>query len=222
MYPEYSMSSAGSHGFFGEYLTLFAASEVYIYVFMEVVTKVRAVEQVIFKRATMRDYAIFSLIFGLFSIFGTYIGIPVGDGVISNIRDLSPMISGLIGGPYLGLVVGLIGGIHRLSLGGETAVICLVATVLAGLLAGGVYRYNQGKLPGLIPAMAFGGLFEVFHGILGMLTIHPLSRGIELFITTTPGMVIANALGLAVCIIIVNGRIELETLLRPDRSGQQT
>jgi len=210
------MSSGSSHSLFGDYLTLFAACEVYIYVFMEIVTKIHSVEQVIFKKATTRDYIIFTIIFGLFSIFGTYIGIPVDDGVISNIRDLSPMICGFIGGPYLGVVVGLIGGLHRLALGGETAVTCLIATVLAGFFAGLIYHYNKGKMPGIGPAMAFCALFEVLHGILGMITVQPLSEGIELFIKTTPSMVIANALGLAVSIIIINNRIELESILHPE------
>ncbi len=211
------MSSASSQSFFGDYLTLFAACEVYIYVFLEIVTKLHPVEQVIFKRATTRNYFCFIIIFGLFSIFGTYLGIPMDDGVISNIRDLSPMISGLVGGPILGVIVGLIGGIHRLSLGGETAVICLIATVLAGLLAGVIYHYNKGKLPGIIPAMVFCAAFELLHGLMGMIAIQPLSEGIVLFMKTTPSMMIANALGLAISIIIINSRIELESILHPER-----
>jgi sigma-B regulation protein RsbU (phosphoserine phosphatase) len=210
------MTSSQPHGFFGDYLTLFAACEVYIYVFMEIVTKIHVVEQVIFKRATNRDYIGFVIIFGLFSIFGTYIGIPVEDGVISNIRDLSPMISGLVGGPYVGFIVGLIGGVHRFSLGGETAVTCLIATVLAGLFAGILYHLNKGKLPGIIPAMAFAAAFEIFHGFIGMIMVQPLSEGIELFFRVTPSMVIANALGLAISIIIVNSKIELESFLHSE------
>lgn len=210
------MSSGSSQSLFGDYLTLFAACEVYIYVFMEIVTRIHSVEQVIFKKATKRDYASFIIIFGLFSIFGTYIGIPVDDGVISNIRDLSPMISGLIGGPYLGVIVGLIGGIHRLSLGGETAFTCLIATVLAGLLAGIIHHYNKGKLPDIIPAMAFCAAFEVFHGLIGMMMVQPFSEGIEIFLKTTPSMVIANALGLAISIIIIHSRIEFESIVHPE------
>lgn len=126
------------------------------------------------------------------------------------------MISGLVGGPYLGVAVGLIGGIQRLSLGGETAVTCLIATVLAGLFAGIIYQLNKGKLPGIIPAMAFCAAFEVLHGLMGMLTIQSFSEGIEIFLKTTPSMVIANALGLAICIIIIHGRIELELILHPE------
>ncbi|HPS23218.1 MAG TPA: hypothetical protein PLM60_07425, partial [Methanoregulaceae archaeon] len=60
---------------FGELLTLFASTEIFIFVFMEIVTKLETIQRVIFKKATVRDYAIFIVIFGLFSIFGTYIGI---------------------------------------------------------------------------------------------------------------------------------------------------
>lgn len=103
---------------FGELLTLFASTEIFIFVFMEIVTKLETIQRVIFKKATVRDYAVFVVIFGLFSIFGTYIGIPWEHGAISNIRDLAPIVAGFVAGPYIGVAVGLIGGIHRLFLGG--------------------------------------------------------------------------------------------------------
>jgi LytS/YehU family sensor histidine kinase len=113
------MSSSGlSESMLGGYLALFGATEVFIFVFMEIVTKLETIQRVIFKKAQLRDYAAFVILFGLFSIFGTLIGIQGTHGDIANIRDLAPMVAGLVAGPYVGLAVGLIGGIHRLSLGG--------------------------------------------------------------------------------------------------------
>jgi sigma-B regulation protein RsbU (phosphoserine phosphatase) len=82
----------------GGYLGLFASTEIFIFVFMEIVTKLDTVQRVLFKKAASRDYVAFVVLFGLFSIFGTYVGIPGSHGAISNIRDLAPMVAGLVAG----------------------------------------------------------------------------------------------------------------------------
>lgn len=204
------MSAAGnSQGMLGEYLSLFASTEIFVFVFMEIVTKIETIQRVIFKKAEMRDYINFIVIFGLFSIFGTYIGIPTSYGAISNIRDLAPMVAGLVGGPYIGVAVGLIGGIHRLFLGGESAVACALATILAGLLAGMVYRFKKGELLGVVPAMVFAVGIELLHGGLALLLIRPYSVALEIVTTAIPGMIIAVSLGVGISIIVIHSTKEL-------------
>jgi len=82
------------------------------------------------------------VIFGTISIFGTYSGIEFF-GAMANVRDLEPMVAGLIGGPVMGIRAGLIGGLYRLSLGGFTAVPCAISTILSGLLAGLLFMINK-------------------------------------------------------------------------------
>lgn len=195
---------------FGEILTLFASTEIFIYVFMEIVTKLESVQRVLFRKASIREYAIFVVIFGLFSIFGTYIGIPWEHGAISNIRDLAPMVAGLVAGPYIGVAVGLIGGIHRLFLGGDSAVACCIATILAGFLAGMVNRFLHGKLPGIVPAMIFAVGIELLHGALALALIQPFSEAVEIVVALIPAMIIANSLGLAISIIVLHDTKEPE------------
>ena len=89
----------------GHYLELFAHTEIFIFVFMEIATKIDPIQRVMFKKSKIRDYAIFVILFGLFSIFGTYIGTAETSGAITNIRDLAPMVAGLVGGPIAGLGV---------------------------------------------------------------------------------------------------------------------
>ncbi len=199
------MSAAGSsQSMLGGYLSLFASTEIFIFVFMEIVTKIETIQRVIFKKAEIRDYIIFVIIFGLFSIFGTYIGIPTSYGAISNIRDLAPMVAGLVGGPYIGTAVGLIGGIHRLFLGGDSALACALATILAGFLAGMVYRFNEGKLLGVIPAMVFAVAIELLHASLALLLIRPFTEAVEIVTTAIPGMIIAVSLGVGISIIVIH------------------
>ena len=199
------MSAAeGSQTFFGEYLELFAHTEIFIFVFMEIVTKIETIQRVLFKKARLNDYIVFVVIFGLFSIFGTYIGIPDSSGAITNIRDLAPMVAGLVAGPVVGLAVGLIGGIHRFFLGGVTAIPCALATILAGLLAGMVYRLNKEKLLGILPSMLFALTIELLHAGLALLLVQPFNEALEIVLATVPQMIIAVSLGMGISTIIIH------------------
>jgi LytS/YehU family sensor histidine kinase len=201
-------AAESSQSIFGQYLSLFAATEIFIFVFMEIVTKIDTIQRVIFKKAAIRDYIVFVVLFGLFSIFGTYIGIPSDYGAISNIRDLAPMVAGLVAGPYVGLAVGLIGGVHRFFLGGDTAVPCMLATILAGVLAGLVYRLNKGKLIGIIPGMLFAVGIELLHTGMVLALVSPFSEAVEIVVAVIPGMIIANSLGLGISIIVIHSTKE--------------
>ena len=48
------------------------------------------------------------LLFGAFSIFGTYAAVTLPGGGLVTFRDLGPMMGGLVGGPVVGLGAGLI------------------------------------------------------------------------------------------------------------------
>jgi len=201
------MSAAGSNSILGQYLALFASTEIFIFVFMEIVVKIDTIQRVIFRKSTLRDSIGFTLLFGMFSIFGTYIGTTEQTGAIVNIRDLGPMVAGLVAGPWVGLAAGLIGGIHRFFLGGPSCVPCSLATVLAGLLGGVVYLLNKEKLIGIIPAMLFAAGIELLHGGLALLLIQPWSLAVEIVVTAIPQMIIANSLGVGISIIIVHDLI---------------
>ncbi len=205
------MSSSGlSESMLGGYLALFGATEVFIFVFMEIVTKIDTIQRVIFKKALLKDYIVFVLLFGLFSIFGTLIGIQGSAGDIANIRDLAPMVAGLVAGPWAGLAVGLIGGIHRLSLGGVSCIACSLATVLAGLLAGMVYHLNKGKLLGIIPSMVFAVGIELLHGGLVLAIVRPYWQAVAIVVADIPEMIVANSLGVGISVIILHNTIKTE------------
>jgi phosphoserine phosphatase RsbU/P len=184
-----------------ELLGLFATTEVFIYVFMEVIVKIKSVERVIFHRATWYENGIFILIFGAFSIFGTLTAIPLPSGALSSIRDLGPMIAGLVGGPIVGLGAGLIGGVHRFFLGGITAIPCGLATILAGVLGGCVYLLNKKKLLGVFLSMVLAVGIEILHGLIALAIARPFDEVMVVVTTAIPAMMIANGFGAAICII---------------------
>ena len=199
-----SAAVGGSQGVLGGLLALFASTEIFIFVFMEIGVKLDTIQNVIFRRAKRWDTAVFILIFGLFSIFGTYIGTTDYTGAIVNIRDLAPMVAGLVAGPYVGLAVGLIGGVHRFFLGGPSYIPCSLATILAGVLGGAVYVLNKKELIGIVPAMLFAAGIEILHGGLALLLIQPYSLAVEIVADAIPQMIIANSLGVGISIIIVH------------------
>ena len=193
-----------------KFLGLFAQTEIFIFVFMEIVTRIKPIQRVIVKKAGWRDKTVFILIFGAFSIFGTYVGIPLGSGAIVNIRDFAPIIAGLTSGPIIGLAVGMIGGIHRFFLGGFTCIPCGLSTILAGVIGGAIYYFNKGKLIGIIPSVLLAVFVELLHGGLTLLIARPFAEALEVVKIAILAMMIANALGVAIAIIILEHSKELK------------
>ncbi len=191
----------------------FASAWVFIAVFMLIVSNVKPIERVIGKKALVRDYVIFIVLFGIFSIIGTYAGVRGPDGSISNFRDFAPIVAGLVAGPYVGLAVGLIGGVHRFFLGGVSCVPCSIATVLAGLLAGLVYRFNKRNLLGLIPAMALALAIELLHSGLALLLIQPFSVAVNVVVNVFPPMIVIVPIGVGIGVIIIQMRNDIVWLI---------
>ncbi|UNC92584.1 PP2C family protein-serine/threonine phosphatase [Candidatus Contubernalis alkaliaceticus] len=142
------------------------------------------------------------VIFGLFSIYGTLSGTEILGG-IANIRDLGPMIAGLMGGPVIGLGSGLIGAAHRYSLGGLTALPCAISTIIAGLAGGVIFLLRRGQLPGVALASIFAALMEIFHMGLVLLLVRPYNAALDLVKQISLPMLLANSLGMGIFIFIV-------------------
>lgn len=66
-----------------------------IVVIAYVVSRLSYFSQVLEGKFTIKNQVILILIFGAISIFGTYSGIEVF-GAMANVRDLSPIVAGLI------------------------------------------------------------------------------------------------------------------------------
>lgn len=109
-----------------------------IVVVAQVVTASPVLRAAVFQQGNWKNILLITILFGLLSIYGTYSGFDVL-GAKVNIRDLGPMIAGLIAGPFAGIGAGLIGGVHRYMIGGVSAVPCSIATILAGILSGLIY-----------------------------------------------------------------------------------
>jgi LytS/YehU family sensor histidine kinase len=88
--------------------------------------------------------------------------------------------------------------------------------MLAGLLAGMVYRYKKGELIGIIPAMIFAAAIEGLHGTLALLLISPFTEAVEIVVAAIPAMVIANSLGLGISVIVIHSVKEFSRVSGPE------
>jgi sigma-B regulation protein RsbU (phosphoserine phosphatase) len=167
-----------------------------IIVLAYVFTRTNIYAAIIEKKIERRHRISLIILFGCFSIFGTLSGIKIY-AAIANIRDLGPAIGGLIAGPWVGLGAGLIGALHRYSLGGPTAVACAVSTVIAGLTGGIFHKLKQGQIRILPAALLMIGI-EAFHMGLVLLISRPFDQALALVKQIALPMIATNAAGMAV------------------------
>lgn len=177
-----------------------------------VLTRTRAFTPIMKKQALnykQQVYLVF--VFGVFSIYGTLSGIEI-NSAIANIRDLGPAIAGLIGGPLVGIGAGLIGGIHRYSMGGLTAIPCSLSTILAGLAGGLIYKYRKNEFINVKVAVIFMSFMEAFHMGLNLLIARPFEQVLVIIQNVSLPMIFTNALGMGIFAFIVQNLInERET-----------
>ncbi|MDV6379484.1 sensor histidine kinase [Sporosarcina sp. GW1-11] len=174
------------------------------------------------------------LFFGLFGIFGTYFGVALDmqtfhfenmswqlttDEAIANSRVIGVVVAGLLGGYRLGIGAGLIAGIHRMSLGGFTAISCGISTIISGIVAG--YFYKKGKHTSPLAAFLIGASAEALQMLLILFIADPFPKALALVQTIGLPMILANGLGTALFMLIaynVIGDQEKATALQAQKS----
>jgi LytS/YehU family sensor histidine kinase len=146
-------------------------------------------------RRGMLAKIVIGVLLGFLAIYGTLMGTKMADGTIVNVRELAVTIAGVMGGPFTGLLAGLIGGIHRFSVGGATALPCAISTILIGLISGFVGTKLLGKTY-LLKGAALGIVLE--SGAMGMilLLVQPLDKAVNIVSQIALPMIAANTIGL--------------------------
>jgi sigma-B regulation protein RsbU (phosphoserine phosphatase) len=155
---------------------------------------------------TLLQKALFSVFFGVLAVYGTLRGIKVL-GAIANIRDLAPLMAGVLGGPVAGTLAGIIGGVHRFSVGGFTAIPCSLATILAGLMAGVLSKRIGGENL-LAKGTALAVVVEVLHMALILVLARPFSEAMQLVGQIALPMIVANAAGMLLFLYLFRERME--------------
>ncbi len=184
-----------------------------------VLTRSRAFRQMIGRdQMSAGDRVFLMVVFGLFGILGTYTGIPVQaktfvkelgifqvapEQAIANSRVVGVFIAGLLGGPAVGLGAGMIAGVHRMTMGGFTALSCGLSTIIEGLLAGLVgQRFGRVHIPAWL-AFVTGALAETLQMGIILLMAKPFEKAWELVQLIGLPMILANAAGITIFVLIL-------------------
>ena len=180
-------------------------------------TRTRLYRQVLDHQLGRRGRLLLVLIFGAFSVWGTLSGVEI-QGAIANTRDLGPALGGLIGGPLVGLGAGLIGGLHRLSMGGWTAVPSALGAVTAGLAGGAVFLLFGRRVAPVWAAMLLAVFTESVLMGLNLLMAKPFSDALKLVEEVMLPMILVNAAGMGLFVFIVrNEERERRTAAQKER-----
>lgn len=168
-------------------------------------TRVRAFRSILNQQANWREKAVMVLIFSAISILGTYNGIWYQDA-IANSRVIGTVVAGLLAGPWVGLLTGLVAGIHRYSLGGFTDLACAVSTISEGLIAGLIYQYRRNRNQGIgwTTALGVGFIAEWMQMGIILLLASPYAEALALVKSISIPMSVVNSLGVAILIIIID------------------
>ena len=167
-----------------------------------ILSRSRFYEDFLQKKITWKNRLLLILVFGILSIYGTMSGFKFM-GAFANTRDLGPALAGLFAGPVAGVGAGLIGAIHRYSMGGFTEVSCSVATIVSGLVGGLVFMWRRGEFVGVTGAVVVAAVNQILHSGLTLLIARPFEQSLEIVKVLTLPMIVANAIGMAIYTSIV-------------------
>ncbi|WP_440867020.1 LytS/YhcK type 5TM receptor domain-containing protein [Symbiopectobacterium purcellii] len=150
------------------------------------------------------------LVFSMFCIMGTYFGLHIDDS-IANTRATGAVLGGMLGGPSVGFLVGLTGGLHRYSMGGMTALACMVSTITEGLIGGLLHRYllRRNRIDMLFQPLVVGLtalVAELLQMIIILLLARPFDSAVELVKYIALPMMITNTVGSAMFMRILLDR----------------
>lgn len=162
--------------------------------------------------------ALLSIIFGMFTILGTYNGNLVFQS-FANLRAMGAISAGLFGGPVVGALVGLIAGGHRylIDIGGFSAFPCALATLVEGVGAGlFALRYPTLRMDWRA-ALGLCMVGETLHMGLVLALARPFADALDLVRVIGFPMICINSLGAA--LIIQALRLQLH--LRDVRDSAQ-
>ncbi|MFU7456886.1 LytS/YhcK type 5TM receptor domain-containing protein [Serratia marcescens] len=166
-------------------------------------TRTRLFRQLLQKEDhTPLELGIVTAIFALFALFSTYSGINV-EGSLVNVRVIAIMAGGILFGPWVGIVTGIIAGVHRylIDIGGITSVPCLITSIIAGISAGYInlkVRKEQRWRAGIVGGM----LCESLTMLLIVLWAKPTELGLDIVSQIALPMILGTVcIGLIVLLV---------------------
>ncbi|MEB2300315.1 sensor histidine kinase [Lysinibacillus xylanilyticus] len=199
-----------------------------IIVFAFLMSRWRLFRGVLFQDQGVKEKIWLIIIFSALSIVSSYTGIKIESGAINplnqmihstinaeeaiaNTRLIGVAIAGIFGGPLVGVSVGVIAGIHRVTLGGFTAVACGISTILAGFITGGLSKQLKIRQTfSYKKAVIIGICAETLQMIVILIVAKPFEQALQLVSLIALPMIFMNAFGILIFFIIIKTFIDEE------------
>lgn len=188
---------------------------------------VRPFRKLLFDNHTHGSKIQLIILFGFFAIISNLTGIEIDQnnhlistGILLNIpaqysiantRLLAVTVSGIIGGPYVGSVVGLIAGAHRVLQGGASALFYIPSSIIIGALSGVAFKDDSSRKKMLIMNPIQGtvvGLLMETVQMLFILLFSPTGWVLVKFIAIP--MITINAVGTYIFLKIIQMTLSQE------------
>lgn len=167
------------------------------------------------------------IVFGIFAMISNFTGIEIENGHIisgniyyhlnsdaslANTRVLTIGVSGLIGGPWVALIVGLISGLCRLFIGGADAYTYMISSIVIAMISGyfGYKAIKQETYPSMIKGAIIGGITELIQMVCILLLTDDTYKALTLVRFIALPMIIINSLGTAIFLSIILSTIKQE------------
>ncbi|WP_022660304.1 LytS/YhcK type 5TM receptor domain-containing protein [Paucidesulfovibrio longus] len=150
----------------------------------------------VIRKPDPRYRLVLAVIFGCFGILGTYGGDVVYESY-ANLRGVSVITAGLLGGPVVGFGAGLIAGGHRFLIdpSGFSSLPCGLATFLEGCFAGWVFHRLRGNSLNWRVALLVGLVGETTHQIMVLTMAQPFDQALALVKVIAIPMISVNTFG---------------------------
>ena len=103
-----------------------------------IITRIQSFREIFLKENyEKKDYAIICIVFSIFAVLATYTGLNV-EGSLVNVRTITIVSGGILFGPLVGIVTGVVSGLHRylIDIHGITSIPCLISSITAGMVSG--------------------------------------------------------------------------------------
>lgn len=167
------------------------------------------------------------ILFSLFAIISNFTGVEIQSDLsiipqtlnhiadqssVANTRVLTIGVSGLIGGPIVGIIVGLLSVFVRYLQGGLAPHIYVISSLLIGLcsgLSGNYLRRNYNKIR-VLDAMVVGFGMEILQMICILIFSVDFNQALRLVSFISMPMILSNTLGLGIFISIISSTQKLE------------
>ena len=146
-----------------------------------IITRMQSFREIFLKENYERkDYTIICIVFSIFAILATYTGVNV-EGSLVNVRTITIVSGGIIFGPIVGIVTGVVSGLHRylIDINGITSMPCLISSITAGIVSGYINKKIKRNYR-WVAGIAAGMLSEMITMILILILSKPHSLGFDI------------------------------------------